>query len=71
MIIEQNGRGFIQGKFQDSNQQNCSIQESSRADVSSLWLGVDESRMHLTQEQVSELLPLLECFVKTGQLPQE
>lgn len=29
------------------------------------------TRMHLTREQVAELLPLLECFVKTGRLPNE
>lgn len=28
-----------------------------------------KSRMHLTQDQVRELLPLLQHFVKTGELP--
>lgn len=26
-------------------------------------------RMHLTREQVAELLPVLQCFVETGDLP--
>jgi hypothetical protein len=29
------------------------------------------TRMHLTQEQVTELLPLLQCFSETGELPRE
>lgn len=28
-----------------------------------------DTRMHLTQEQVKELLPILQEFVKTGELP--
>lgn len=30
---------------------------------------IANTRMHLTREQVAELLPLLQAFVETGELP--
>lgn len=30
-----------------------------------------QSRMHLTQEQVAELLPYLQCFIRTGEFYNE
>lgn len=72
-------RGFVVGEFKDRYGADCSIQESSAAQGSFIWLGVDKAdyiegsedlpRMHLSQEQVSELIPILQSFVETGLLP--
>ena len=71
-------RGFRRADFIDRYDAKCSIQESSLATEAAIWLGMNEgahhqgeclARMHLTQEQVATLLPLLQCFVETGYLP--
>lgn len=62
-------RGFLLGQFWDRYGELCSIQKSSLATEDAIWLGVDEHRMHLTQEQVAALLPLLQHFAETGDLP--
>lgn len=97
-------RGFGVIEFTDAYGKSCSVQESSSADRSCIWLGIDDAepsimasqarsfgvetdkrngwvpfpipeevslntRMHLTREQVKELLPILKHFVKTGELP--
>lgn len=61
-------RDFLRGEFLDANNTSCSIQESSVATDNLLWLGCDESRMHLTQGMVADLLPHLQRFVATGEL---
>jgi len=70
-------RGFLRAEFRDRYNSKCSIQESSLATEHCLWLGVDidfngkdATRMHLTQDMVAELLPLLTAFVETGELPR-
>lgn len=97
--LDATNRGFMRGEFADSKGVACSIQESSLATESAIWLGCNEiglqrfepykgwsevaleqdaphgivhvanTRMHLTQEQVAALLPLLQHFVETGELP--
>lgn len=76
-----NDRGFLKGSFKDHNGEACSIQESSLADADCIWLGCEHetihpkfglacgARMHLTQEMVADLIPLLQHFVDTGELP--
>ena len=65
-----NDRGFLKGKFKDRYGEDCSIQKSSLATEDCIWLGCDhETRMHLTQTMVADLLPLLQHFVETGELP--
>ena len=66
-------RGFAVAKFRDRYNHQCSIQDSSAATEPCLWLGVDQdvipqTRMHLTQDQVRALLPLLTRFVETGSI---
>ncbi len=94
MNLERNERGFENGKFKDSYNNECSIQKSSSAMDDFIWLGIDKpkltvfkdedmgqylettlpknwmvnSRMHLSREQVAELLPILQKFVDTGEL---
>ena len=75
--MERTERGFNRGEFADRYNSKCSLQESSLADEAAIWLGVDVdsegnecSRMHLTQKQVQDLLPLLQEFVNTGSLPR-
>lgn len=68
-------RGFKRVDFSDKYGTSCSIQNSSLATEDCIWFGVDHchecqhpTRMHLTQAMVKELLPLLEKFVKTGEI---
>lgn len=68
MKIDKTDRGFNITLFNDDNGNRCSLQESSSADESKIWLGVSPHRMHLTRGQVKELLPHLKKFVKTGEL---
>lgn len=94
MNLEKNQRGFENLKFVDSYNNQCSIQKSSSAMDDFIWLGIDnpkltvfndesmgqylettlpktwvvDSRMHLSREQVAELLPILQKFVETGEL---
>lgn len=67
--IAPNNRGFAYGEFIDNRLSCCSIQESSSV-APALWLGVSPDRMHLSQEQVALLLPLLQHFAATGELPE-
>ena len=83
MEMKRTERGFSHAEFEDRYGQQCSIQKSSLAFEDCIWLGVDKrladksgdplvdvnDRMHLTQDMVRELLPLLEHFVETGKLP--
>ena len=75
-------RGFTSYDFADLYEAACSVQKSSLATEDAIWLGVDRppydvktgeagswGRMHLNREQVAELLPLLQAFVETGDLP--
>jgi hypothetical protein len=77
MKLETTERGFAISSFIDKYGAKCSIQKSSLATEDCLWLGIDVDidgnavsggRMHLTQEQVQELIPLLMGFVTTGEL---
>lgn len=71
-------RGFAVGAFLDDYGAKCSIQKSSLATEDCIWLGMDEgqhvdghccARMHLTRAMVRRLLPALEHFAATGDLP--
>lgn len=73
-------RGFRIIEFKDTYQQECSLQKSSAAGHDCIWLGQDKpqilegtpyARMHLTREMVAELLPMLQFFVETGELPSD
>jgi len=61
-------RLFVIGEFKDNYNQECSIQKSSAFDPPRIWLGCKDYRMHLTQEQVKALLPVLKTFVREGKL---
>lgn len=87
-------RGFSKIIFKDSYNEDCSIQKSSSAMQDKIWLGIDNpkltifeneqmgvyhkidmpkqfsvsTRMHLTQKQVKEILPILIKFVETGDI---
>lgn len=81
MKLKPTQRGFSRATFVDRYGANCSIQKSSIATEDCIWLGVDDKperhhvtqewlgqRMHLTQDMVRNLLPLLQKFVETGEL---
>lgn len=68
-------RGFEYIKFTDLNKQECSVQQSSLAvyqqpGTSAIWLGTNE-RMHLSFEQVKELIATLQKWVDDGTFQQE
>lgn len=74
--LKNTSRGFLRADFFDRYGSECSLQGSSLASEHAIWLGVDKpfdgepnTRMHLTQEQVRDLLPLLQHFADTGELP--
>lgn len=62
--------------FEDDYKQKCSIQKSNSTLENKIWFGVDKdvngksivARMHLTQSQMSELLPFLQKFAETGNI---
>jgi hypothetical protein len=68
--ITQQGLEFPRGQFKDWNDKPCGISLSSLADDRCIWLGPigPSSMMLLNIEQVAELLPVLERFVKTGDI---
>lgn len=64
-------RGFSVIHFTDSRGVKCSLQKSSLATEDAIWLGVDyasTTHMHLTKEQASEIIKVLQVFVETGDL---
>ena len=65
-------RGFTVFSFKDRYDEPCSIQKSSLATEDAIWFGLDKDnqRMHLTQDQVKSLLPILQTFAETGELPE-
>lgn len=79
-------RGFRHGKFHDTYGCECSISESSAAGYNAIWFGMDRdnegnafkhvdghplgARMHLSQDQIKELLPILQFFAENGYLPR-
>lgn len=68
--------GLSKITFEDDYKQQCSLQKSNAALENKIWLGVDKdingkavnARMHLTQDQVRELLPFLQKFAETGEV---
>lgn len=68
MHIKKTQRGFDLIEFVDHYGAACSLQKSSLATEDCIWLGTNTNRMHLTQEQVSQLLPHLQEFVENGEL---
>ena len=77
MDFKQTKKGLLRAEFQDRYGQECSVQESSFPDEDCLWMGVDvgqdrqevqHGRMHLTQDQARELIPMLRHFVRRGTL---
>lgn len=76
ILLKPTPRGLLRGDFEDRYGQQCSVQESSLATEAAIWLGVDvnlkgdeiEGRMHLTKQQVKDLLPILRFFARNGSL---
>lgn len=78
---ESTSRGFSRVEFDDLYGARCSLQKSSLASQDAIWLGTNDAkrhhvtgeiigtRMHLTQEDVVWLLPILQHFAETGDLP--
>lgn len=71
-------RGFGLNKFTDLYGQLCSLQDSSLATTNAIWFGVDTdlngrdcTRMHLSDNMVEKLLPILQRFVEKGYVREE
>lgn len=71
-------RGFSYAEFTDLYGAKCSIQKSSLATDDAIWLGAQTgthvdgqclARMHLSRDMAQMLIPLLQHFVDTGELP--
>lgn len=68
--------GLSKITFEDDYKQQCSLQKGNATLENKIWLGVEKdingkavnARMHLTQEQVKNILPYLEKFAETGEL---
>lgn len=68
MKPEKTIRGFDLIRFTDRYNNKCSLQKSSLATEDAIWLGIEQQRMHLTQDIVKSLLPFLQKFSDTGEL---
>lgn len=66
IVTGETKRGFNFIEFRDRYGAACMIEESSLATEDAIWFGTIGDRMHLTQEQVLELLPTLQHFAATG-----
>lgn len=69
--IGETGRGFEIIQFVDRQGNGCTLQQSSAADFtmpgsSAVWLGVDDTRMHLSVESIKSLIKHLTSWVQTG-----
>jgi hypothetical protein len=73
-------RGFQLMEFRDRYDAKCSVQKSSIMGEHCIWLGCEHetfdqhgspcgARMHVTQELAAQLIPILQHFVDTGELP--
>lgn len=56
--------------FEDVDGEDCSIELDIGGVEKLLWLGNNNYRMLLSQEHVKALLPLLQHFAETGELPK-
>lgn len=77
---KQTSRGFQIITFNDANEKECELQQSSALDdtdrgrqavgSSYVWLGVGDysERMHLHREQVQELIQVLNGWLRDGKL---
>jgi len=70
------GRGFPIITFVDLYGKDCSAQASSLAEevepgVSAIWLGADDSRMHLSRKQVVALTNHLVEWLESGEFDSE
>mgnify|MGYP001602325901 CR=1 FL=1 len=80
MKLRKTQRGFQIIEFKDANDKECSLQQSSaignyddsfdKPGSSLVWLGKGEERMHLTREQVSDLIGSLKMWQETGSFGQ-
>lgn len=68
--LEYTNNGFPKIIFKDRYNKPCAIQKSSLATEDAIWFGIDNGSdmMHLTTDQVEQLLPILQNFVETGEL---
>lgn len=66
LLTDMSPRGFAIVNFNDLYQEKCSIQDSSNGEHKAIWIGVNSSRMHLTQDMVKQLLPFLQEFADKG-----
>jgi len=78
MEVTRTPRGFELIEFVDENGETCHLQQSSvigdyadafdRPGSSAVWLGTSRKRMHLSREQVREVVDHLARWMETGSL---
>lgn len=69
--VQKTDRGFQIIRFEDRNEQKCSLQMSSVVDfqqpgTSAVWLGVGNARMHISFDQAKQLRAALGCWIDNG-----
>lgn len=69
--VEHTSRGFEIINFTDRNGEKCSLQQSSLADfeqpgTSAVWIGIQNSRMHIDFEQAKKLVCTLQRWIDDG-----
>lgn len=66
--IRTNHNGWRFAEFLDGIDVPCIIEECSGESDTMLKFGIKGNTMYLSRDQVKALLPLLECFVKSGDI---
>jgi len=73
MKIDYTSRGFQIIRFQDCNDNPCTLQQSSvtndldsQPGSTAVWLGIGDQRMHLDVDQVEALIDHLGSWLETG-----
>lgn len=70
-IFTKTTRGLRTIEFTDVYRIMCQIQESSSSGEHKIWVGQSPSRMHLSQRDITSILPILCYFLYTGNLPSD
>ena len=75
LTVGRTDKGLALAEFLDLYGSHCSVQKSSLSESDTIWLGVMVdmdgrrcTRMHLDQDMVEALIPILQRFVATGEI---
>lgn len=68
--MEKTNRGFSIDKFMDLYGEECSIQKSSLATEDAIWIGVDNPKLTVFEENKGKYIntPMPECFMVSSRM---